>query len=157
MGAGQKIQASMIIAFLLVPCLLTGSAESNSHAQSNDHAQSNGYGPEVKSFLDLMRHEEGELEFQIQRKEITRREYIRSKNRIAIHRQTILNMAKETGEDYVPELHVVAATELDQLIEDGAKALRAIKRGEVIKNKWRYLGSVTKGEVFYIFERVKSN
>ena len=114
----------------------------------------NGYGPEVKSFLDLMRHEEDELEFQIRHNEITRKEYARSKNRIVIHRQTVLNLVKQTGQDYVPELHVAAAAEVDQLIEDGTAALRSIKQGDIIKQKWRYLGSANRGEVFYIFERL---
>ena len=117
------------------------------------HAQG-APGPEVKSFLDLMRHEEDELEFQIKQHEITRKEYTRSKNRIAIHRQTVLNLVKESGLDYVPELHVVAAAEVDQLIEDGTAALKGIKHGDVIKEKWRYLGSAQRAEVFYIFERL---
>jgi len=117
-------------------------------------SQSNSYGPEVRSFLDLMRHEEDELEFQIKRSEISRREYLRSKTRIAIHRQTVINLVKETGQDHVPELHVVAASELEQLIEDGTAAIKTIKRGDVIKEKWRYLGTVHRGEAFYIFERL---
>ncbi len=111
-------------------------------------------GPEVKSFLDLMRHEEDELEFQIGRNEITRKDYVRSKNRIAIHRETVLSLVEETGQDHVPELHVVAAGELDQLIEDGTAAVKVIKRGDVVKQKWRYLGSQKRGEAFYIFERL---
>jgi hypothetical protein len=63
-------------------------------------------------------------------------------------------VVKRTGEDLVPELYVKAGQEVDQLIEDGLKALKGIKRGEVINQKWRYLGSVSKGEVFYIFERL---
>jgi hypothetical protein len=101
-----------------------------------------------------MRHEDDELEFQIRHNEISRREYVRSKTQIAIHRQTVLDLVKETGKDYVPELHVVAAVELDQLIEDGTSAIKGLKRGDVIRNKWRYLGSVHKTEVFYIFERL---
>lgn len=116
--------------------------------------QANGYGPEVKSFLDLMRHEDDELEFQIKHNEISRREYIRSKSRIAIHRETVLNLFKESGTDYVPELHVQAASELDQLIENGTALIKGIKPGDVIKEKWRYLGSVRRGELFYIFERL---
>ena len=116
--------------------------------------QSNGYGPEVKSFLDLMHHEEDELEYQIKHNEISRREYIRSKSRIAIHRETVLTLVKESGTDYVPELHVAAASELDQLIEDGTALMRGIKPGDVIKEKWRYLGSARRGETFYIFERL---
>jgi hypothetical protein len=113
-----------------------------------------GYGPEVRSFLELMRHEEDELEFQIRHNEIGRREYVRSKTQIAIHRQTVLDLVKETGKDYVPELHVVAAAELDQLIENGTRAIKGIKRGDIIDNKWRYLGSVHRGEIFYILERL---
>lgn len=145
MRARTAIQVGLLIIFELALCF------SVSGIQSNEH------GPEVKSFLDLMRHEEDELEFQIRHNEINRRDYTRSKHRIAIHRQTVLNLVKETGEDYVPELHVVAASEVDQLIENGTKALRGLKRGGVIKEKWRYLGSVTKGEAFYIFERLKNN
>ena len=122
--------------------------------QVGARTQSNEYGPEVRSFLDLMRHEEDELEFQIKRNEISRREYVRSKTQIAIHRQTVLDLVKETGQDYVPELHVVAASELDQLIEDGTRAIKGIKRGDIISKKWRYLGSVHRVETFYIFERL---
>jgi hypothetical protein len=116
--------------------------------------QSNGYGPEVRSFLELMRHEDDELEFQIKHNEISRRDYIRSKTQIAIHRQTVLDLVKETGKDFVPEIHVVAAPDLDQLIEDGTKIVKSIKRGDTISDKWRYLGSVHRGEPFYIFERL---
>jgi hypothetical protein len=116
--------------------------------------QSSTYGPEVKSFLELMRHEDDELEFQIKHNEISRRDYTRSKTQIAIHRQTVLDLVKETGKDFVPEIHVVAAPQLDQLIEDGTKAVKAIKRGDIIADKWRYLGGVHRGELFYIFERL---
>src|ERR1051326_7704753 len=77
--------------------------------------QANNYGPEVKSFLELMRHEDDELEYQIHHNEISRSDYARAKNRIAIHRQAVLNLVKESGADVVPELDVVTAAELDSL------------------------------------------
>lgn len=117
--------------------------------------ESNGYGPEVKSFLELMRHEEDELEYQILHNEISRPQYLRAKNRIAIHRQAVLNIVKETGADVVPELHVVTAAEVDELIEQGTRALKGVKRGQVVNNKWRYIGSVIRGQVFYVFERIQ--
>src|SRR6185503_19956996 len=95
------IQVWLLMALSLSLSISAGGIQSNS-------IQSNGYGPEVKSFLDLMRYEEDELEYQIRRNEITRLEYIRSKNENAIHRQAVLNRVKETGADYVPELHVPA-------------------------------------------------
>lgn len=133
-------------------CLLAALSLMHTFAVVAD--QEHDYGPEVKSFLDYMRHEDDELEFQIHHGEITRRDYLRAKNRHAIQRQTVLNLVKETGADVVPDLYVVTAAELTQLIDGGARALRGVKRGEVIKNKWRYYGSVTKGEAFYIFERL---
>lgn len=113
-----------------------------------------GYGPNVKSFLDFLQQEESELEFQIHHDEISRREYTRSKNRFAIMRETVLETVKKTGQDIVPELHVVTASEIDQLIEQGMHALRGVRVGAIIEGKWRYLGRVTRGEVFYIFERL---
>ncbi|MEK6323816.1 MAG: hypothetical protein AABN33_19405 [Acidobacteriota bacterium] len=135
-------------------CLLISLQPTFCLAAGGQSTQSNDYGPEVRSFLDLMRHEEDELEFQIKHNEISRREYLRSKTQIAIHRQTVLDLVKANGKDYVPELHVVATSELDQLIEDGTRAIKGVKRGDVIRDKWRYLGSVHKGETFYIFERL---
>ncbi len=113
------------------------------------------YGPEVKSFLELCRHEEEELEFQIKHGEINRQDYIRSKNRLAIQRQMVLKRAKDTGEDTVPDLHVVTATEIEQLIEGGMKALKGVKPGGLIADKWLFLGSVNRGEIYYTFERMQ--
>ena len=135
--------------FLLIPVLVTFTISIRAAAR-----QTNGYGPEVKSFLEYIRHEEDELEFQNRHREISRREYLLTKTRMAIHRQTVLNLVRESGEDSVPELHVVTAPEVDQLIEDGTALLKNIQTGDVIKEKWRYLGSVRRGETFYIFERL---
>jgi hypothetical protein len=140
----RATQICLLILILVTTRLLAGAGE----------RQSSEYGPEVKSFLDFMRHEEDELEFQNRHNEISRRDYLRTKLRIAIHRQTVLNLVRETGEDSVPELHIVVAPEVDQLIEDGTSILKTIKRGDVIKDKWRYLGNVHRGEIFYIFERL---
>jgi hypothetical protein len=112
-------------------------------------------GPQVKAFLDLCRHEEKELEFQIAHHEISRKDYVRSKNRIAIQRQMVLKFVKESAADIVPDLHVVTTAEVGQLIEEGMQALRAAKPGAIIGKKWRYHGSVNRGEAYYILERLK--
>lgn len=135
-------------------CLFVGSAFVQSHAGSRRGSQSSVYGPEVRAFLDLLRQEEVELDFQIKHSEIDRRDYLRSKSKITILRQAVLGIVKQRGEDHVPELYVKAAPEVSQLVEDGLKALKGIKPGEAINQKWRYIGSVNKGEVFYIFERL---
>jgi hypothetical protein len=134
---------------LLIPCLFNCSISLSAAAQ-----QANGYGPEVKSFLEYIRHEQDELEFMNRHNEISRREYFLTKNRMAVHRQIVLNLVQESGEDSVPELSIVTASEVDQLIEDGTSLLKSIKAGDVIKEKWRYLGSVRRGDTFYIFQRL---
>ena len=118
-------------------------------------AQTGSHGPEVQSFLELMHHEEDELEYQIKHDEISRQEYLRSKNRIAIHRQTVLNIVSQRRQDSVPEIHVVVAEEIEQLIEGGLDAVKGLKRGDSIGEKWRYLGTALRSETFYIFERLK--
>jgi hypothetical protein len=117
-------------------------------------AQEPNYGPEVRSFLELCHHEEVELDYQIKHNEISRKDYQRSKNRIAIQRQMVLKRVEESGEDLVPDLHVVTTDEISQLIEDGLKAVKGIKVGQVIARKWKYLGTANRHEVYYIFERV---
>ena len=119
------------------------------HSNSSDR-----FGPEVTAFLELMHQEEVELDYQIKHDEISRKEYVRSRNRIGILRQTVLSKARETGEDLVPELHVVVAAEVDQIVDGGTRALKGVKPGTIIEGKWRYLGSVTRGEAFYTFERL---
>jgi hypothetical protein len=119
------------------------------HSNSSDR-----FGPEVTAFLELMHQEEVELDYQIKHDEITRKEYLRSRNRIAVHRQHVLGIARDTGEDRVPELHVVVATEVDQIVDGGTRALKGLKPGTIIEGKWRYIGSVMRGEAFYTFERL---
>jgi hypothetical protein len=139
---------------LLQVALLITLASGQGVRAAGQQFRSNGYGPEIKSYLDFLRGEEEELNFQIRRQEITRKAYQRAKSKVAILRQAVLRIYDETGVDNVPELHVVASDELDQLIEDGAALLKDLKPGAVIGEKWRYVGPVTRGEPFHVFERL---
>jgi hypothetical protein len=116
--------------------------------------QGDQYGPEVRSFLELIRHEEQELEFQIRHDEISRKDYVRSRDQLQIHRQKVLELVRLSGEDEVPELHVLPASRVEQLIEGGMAVLKNVKQGDVIRDKWKYLGQVKRSEIFYIFERI---
>lgn len=118
-------------------------------------SQAQEFGPEVTEFLDFLRQEDEELEFQIARDEISRKDYVRAKNRIAVMRHTVIEIAQKSGKDIVPELHVVTASELTQVLDGGLKVIKGIKPGTVVEERWRYLGHATRGEVFYIFERIK--
>lgn len=140
---------AIILIYLLIWSVLT--APVRVHGQDST-AQT--YGPEVAAFLSLMKDEDEELEFQIRRKEISHPAYLRAKKKIVLHREAVLQIVKETGEDVVPELHIVTASEVDQIIEGGVKAIKGVKPGDTIADRWRLVEIVTRGEVFYIFERV---
>ncbi len=116
--------------------------------------QSNGYGPEVKSFLEYIRHEQVELNFQIAHNEISRKDFTRSKNRLEVQKQAVLTRVKRTGQDIVPEYTVMAADELSDILPNGLEDLKGHKPGEDINAKWRYVGFAVLGEKFYIMERV---
>jgi hypothetical protein len=120
-------------------------------------AQSKGYGPEIKSFLEYVRHEETELNFQIEHKEIARKDYVRSKARLEILKEAVLNRARQTGQDLVPEYHVVAADEVEELIPGGTDALKGVKPGDVVLTRWKYIGNTVRGEKFFILERIVEN
>ncbi|HEU4387596.1 MAG TPA: hypothetical protein VFV34_07350 [Blastocatellia bacterium] len=119
--------------------------------------QTRTYGPEVRSFLSFVKGEEDELNFQIRRGEISRKAYVRSKNRFAILRQAVLDRVRKTGEDRVPEFNVVTAEEIQSLLPDGLASIKGVKPGGKIGEKWRYVGSITRGERFYIVERLTQN
>jgi hypothetical protein len=116
--------------------------------------QSVGYGPEVKSFLEYIHHEEVELNFQITHNEISRKEFTRSKNRLEVQKQAVLTRAKRTGQDIVPEYTVMAADELGDILSKGLEDLKGHKPGEDINARWRYVGFAILGEKFYILERI---
>jgi hypothetical protein len=119
--------------------------------------QSNGYGPQVKSFLEYIRHEEVELDFQIAHNEISRKEFTRSRNRLEVQKQAVLTIVKRTGQDIVPEYTVMAGDELGDILAGGLEDLRGHKPGEAINSKWRYVGFAVQGEKFYILERIADN
>jgi len=146
----SRVRVALLI---LIGAATLCSAAAQQH-QTDHSNNSDRFGPEVTAFLELIRQEEVELDYQIKHDEISRREYVRSRNRIAILRQAVLSKARETGEDRVPELHVVVASEVDQIVDGGTRALKGVKPGTIIEGKWRYLGSVTRGEVFYTLERL---
>src|SRR5262245_39660428 len=138
-------------AVMLVLCVIAWRGVASTPAQSRN------YGPEVRSFLSFIKQEEEELAFQIRNNEISRKEYVRSKNRLEIPKQTVLERFRKTREDHVPEFHVVVASEVDSLIPDGVAAMKTASIGATIAGKWRYVGRVLRGEAYYIVERISDN
>jgi hypothetical protein len=64
-----------------------------------------------------------------------------------------IKLARDSHNDYLPELEAVAGNELGILFERPPQP-SSLKVGAVFRNTFRYLGSVRSGEVFYIFARL---
>ncbi|HTG95489.1 MAG TPA: hypothetical protein VL866_23015 [Pyrinomonadaceae bacterium] len=64
-----------------------------------------------------------------------------------------IRLARETHNDYLPELEAVAADEFRLLFEHPPQP-SSLKPGVVLRNTFRFLGTVRTGSVFYLFARL---
>jgi hypothetical protein len=64
-----------------------------------------------------------------------------------------IRIARESGNDYLPELEAAAQDELGNLFEYPPKPA-SLAVGEIYNNTFRFLGSVRSGDIFYIFARL---
>ena len=64
-----------------------------------------------------------------------------------------VRLARETHNDYLPELEAVAADELGLLFER-PPVTGSLQQGQVLRNTFRFLGTVRAGEQFYLFARL---
>jgi len=64
-----------------------------------------------------------------------------------------VRLARESHNDYLPELEAVAGNEFTLLFERPRPAA-SFRAGEVVNNTFRFLGTVRSGEVFYLFARL---
>ncbi|HEV7682111.1 MAG TPA: hypothetical protein VGO68_08325 [Pyrinomonadaceae bacterium] len=111
------------------------------------------FGPVVRAYLGYLRNEQEVVDDRASRREINAVYYRRNSNRIRALRQMAVQIARETGNDYLPELEAVAADELRLLFERPPRS-QTLRVGEVIQTRFRYLGSVRSGDSFYIFARL---
>jgi hypothetical protein len=111
------------------------------------------FGPIVRAYLAYLKNEQEVVDDRASRHEIKRAYYLRNSNRIRALRQAAVRIARETSNDYLPELEAAAAEELRNLFETPPKPA-ILRQGEVYSNTFRYLGSVRSGDTFYIFARL---
>jgi hypothetical protein len=121
--------------------------------ESEPLVQPDEFGPVVTSYLEYLRTEEEVVDDRGSRREITPAYYRRNKNRIRALRQIAVKIARETANDYLPELEAVAVTELNTLF-DPLPRLAELKPGAMVNDAYRFLGVVRAGELFYVFARL---
>ncbi len=137
-------------AALIGSVLLLNGAQTVSAQSATEQSE---FGPVVSAYLGYLRNEQEVVDDRASRREINVAYYRRNSNRIRALRQMAVQIARQTQNDYLPELEAVAGDELGLLFERPPR-FQTLKVGEVIQTKFRYLGVVRSGELFYVFARL---
>ena len=140
--------SSRLIAGLLLSLFALTTAVAQSSRNSEDE-----FGPVVRAYLGYLRNEQEVVDDRVSRREISPAYYRRNSNRIHALRQMTVRLARESGNDYVPELEAVTVDEFRTIFERPPH-LSVLNQGEVVGNKFRFLGAVHTGETFYLFARL---
>jgi hypothetical protein len=112
------------------------------------------FGPVVRAYLGYLKSEQEVVDDRASRREVSARYYRHNSNRIKALRQMAIRLARESNNDYLPELEAVSAGEMGLLFGPEAPAVSSLKAGQVLRNTFRYLGMVRSGDVFYLFARL---
>jgi hypothetical protein len=139
-------------AFLMLILILAPGAAS-ALGQERSQAEDSAFGPVVRAYLGYLRNEQEVVDDRNSRHEISAAYYRRNSNRIRALRQMALRIARETENDYLPELEAVAADELGNLFERPPRPV-SLRVGKVFNNTFRFLGTIRAGETFYVFARL---
>ncbi len=141
-------RATILLALLILLLCLPGKAAAQSR-------QSEGaeFGPVVRAYLGYLKNEQEVVDDRISRREITRSYYVRNSNRIRALRQMALRIARDTHNDYLPELEAVTSDEFHTIFENPPRP-GTFGTGQILYNTFRFLGTVRSRELFYIFARL---
>jgi hypothetical protein len=146
-----NVSASARVALLLTS-LLTILLAVTTTAFGQRQAESE-FGPVVSAYLGYLNNEQEVVDDRASRREITGAYYRRNSNRIHALREMTVRLARQSRNDFVPELEAVTVNEFGTIFERPPH-LAGLRSGEVVGNKFRFLGAVHTGETFYLFARL---
>src|SRR6266446_9857385 len=138
---------------LSILLLLSGAAIAQRSSSSESGGSGSEFGPVMRAYLGYLSNEQEVVDDRASRREITATYYRRNSNRIRALRQMAIRLARQSGNDYVPELEAVTSEELGTLFETPPNP-NTFRVNEIIANKFRFLAAVHSTEVFYIFARL---
>jgi len=143
----------VIIGFVLFPCVIVP-VQSRQINQASSQADEE-FGPVVRAYLGYLKNEQEVVDDRVSRREVNASYYRHNSNRIKALRQMAIRVARETHNDYLPELEAVSAGEMSLVFGPQPPPPARLKVGEVLRTTFRYLGPVrVAGEVFYLFARL---
>lgn len=113
-------------------------------------------GPELRGYMGFIDDEEAEVQHLFEEGEVSKEDYKETRDRLAATRMAVLRVARERAEDIVPELYVLRAGELTQVLPTGLSAIRGKRAGQQIDADWLYHGTIRHGDLFYVLERTST-
>ena len=122
-------------------------------AQRGNASSDSEFGPVVTAYLGYLSNEQEVVDDRASRREISSAYYRRNSNRIHALKEMAVRLVRQSGNDYVPELEAVTSEELGTILERPPKPM-TLRKNEVVANKFRFLGQVHSGDVFYVFARL---
>ena len=146
-----SLRRSVIVLSILL--LLSGVVIAQRSAVSGDGNNISEFGPVMRAYLGYLSNEQEVVDDRASRREISAGYYRRNSNRIRVLRQMAIRLVRQSGNDYVPELEAVTQDEFGTLFEKPPKPA-TFRASEILANKFRFLGAVHSGEVFYVFARL---
>jgi hypothetical protein len=151
----SRISLSRFFVSLSGLLMLSGTVLSGTAIAQRATTFSNGseFGPVVSAYLGYLNNEQEVVDDRASRREITALYYRRNSNRIRALRQMAMRLARQSGNDYVPELEAVALDEFGTLFEKPPKPT-SFRPNDLVGNKFRFLAVVHSGEPFYVFARL---
>jgi hypothetical protein len=149
--ATTKGRIAALLASLLLACLC---ALTSVHASQRTQDSEDEFGPVVRAYLGYLRNEQEVVDDRVSRREVSASYYRHNSNRIKALRQMAIRLARETHNDYLPELEAVSGSEMGLLFGSNPPQPAQLKPGEVLRKTFRFLGVVRTGEVFYLFARL---
>ena len=146
-----------LLRFIVSACLVCAAAAVSAGAQTarQQRVNEDEFGPIVRSYLGYLRDQQEVVDDRVSRREIDRRYYVRNSNRIRALREMAVRIARETGNDYLPELEAVSLDEFDQLFAEPLPQPSDLRLGETLSYQFRFLGTVgVLRDKFYLFARL---
>jgi hypothetical protein len=141
----ERLSAFLLVAFFGIMSV---------HGSQSISSADEEFGPVVRAYLGYLRSEQEVVDDRASRREVSSTYYRRNSNRIKALRQMAIRLARETHNDYLPELEAVSGDEMNLLFGSNRPQLARLRVGEVLKNTFRFLGVVRAGETFYLFARL---
>ena len=124
------------------------------HAKHTSQRSDDEFGPVVRAYLGYLKNEQEVVDDRVSRREVSANYYRRNSNRIKALRQMAIRLARESPNDYLPELEAVSGDEMNILFGSNPPPPASLKAGEILRNTFRFLGVVRAGESFYLFARL---